>query len=206
MHLNLFAISELLVIATFAPIAFYIFPKKGLLTKIFALFLFSVSLWGLGGFILMFVSNANHALIIFKFAAAVVFLIPAFFYHSILLLTKKQKKTLLILFYMQAIIFFILTLTGYVITSTRYVFNSFYWGIGIYPIYHLAFVIWLLIAILTHTELITYYKECYPKEKGQIRLLMWAILGYLGGTQNYLLTMGFNLYPYGNLLVPMVGL
>lgn len=207
MHLSPFAISELLIVITFLPVIVYVLIKgKTRLTKALALFLFTIFIWGLGGFILTFVPNKDLAFIVFKLTCVGVYFMPSSFYHLIFLLIKKKSKVILVLSYTQSIIFSILTLNNKLIISSRYVFDSLYWGVGISPLFEWSFIIWVILLTFAHIELIQYYKTCYPAEKTQIQLLKWVMLGYLAGAPNFLVTMGFDIYPYGNFLVPIIAL
>lgn len=207
MHLSPFAISELLIVITFLPIIVYVLIKgKTQLTRALAFFLFTIFIWGIGGFVLTFILNKNLAFVIFKLTCVGVYFMPSSLYHLIFLLTKKKSKIILVLSYIQSITFSVLTLTDKLIISPRYVFNSLYWGTGISPLFEWSFMIWVMFITFAHIELLQYYKTCYPKEKRQIQLLKWIMLGYLAGAPNFLVTMGYNVYPCSNFFVPIIAL
>ena len=126
----------------------------------------------------------------------------AFFYHSIILLAHKNKPKQLFLIYCLSTFFSICGAKGLLWDGAIYVFNSFY-----YPkatlLYGLGFIFWLSTITLAHIELIKYYQLSHPKERLQIKYLLFLSIGFMGGATNFLPAFGLNIYPHGNFLVPI---
>lgn len=197
-----FAISGLLIIITYLPLFLFIVIKgKTKLTQIFALHIFSVLIWG-GCAFGAGISTTFHSSVKFlMFGCLGVLFIPVFFQHAILLLTKKKSNIYLSFVYAQAFFFSYFDITNQLWSGPKLINNLIYFK-GT-PIFFCAFTIWIIVASIPHFQLFTYYKKCYPQEKKQILALILAVIGFLGGINNFISASDINIYPYGNFLVPI---
>ncbi|MCR4336862.1 MAG: ATP-binding protein [Candidatus Omnitrophica bacterium] len=199
---NLLSISSLLIITSYLPLFIFILRNsKNLLSRIFALHIFAVFMWGAGGFFISLAQNAHLAALLWKFTYVYITFIPIFFYHAVLLMVKKPFKVILWSIYLQGIFFVIATLTNQMFAGVRLINNSFYWFIH-NNLSTLAFILWTLIVCVAHMGLILYYKKCHTKERKQTYALIIAVIGFIGGIGNFLTAFGFDIAPYGNFLIP----
>ncbi len=206
MHLNPFAISNLLIIIFYLPLSILLFIKgKTKLARIYSLHIFAIVFWGIGAFLIGISQEPNFSLILWKFTYASVLFIPVYFCHSILLMTANQNRFVIFFVYAQAIYFVYSILTGKMMASVRLVFNSFYFHVGT-PTFFVSAIIWIVIASYGFIELISHYKNCYPEQKNQIRLLIFTAIAWCGGATNFLPGLGMNIYPSGNFLVPILSI
>lgn len=203
MQLNPFAISGLLITVTYLPLFLFIFLKgKTKLAKIYSLHIFAVLWWGIFSLIIANTVNKESAELFWKLSNIGVFFIPVFFSHAVLLLTRIKARFFTIYSYTQAIFFLIITLLGMGYTDVYPLRGSFFYGKASH-LYNLGFINWLIICTVGHVSLINYYKTNFSKDKKQIYLLYSSLIGFFGGAGNFLPTMGFDIYPYGNFLVPI---
>ena len=203
LQLNPFAISNLIIILTNFPLFLLILKKgKSLLSLIFSLHILSVLVWGIGGFLISITHQEEVSSLLWKIAYADVLLIPVFFQHAVLLITKNYNKYYLYFVYLQAILFIPAVIFNKIFISFKLISNSFYFFQG-NLLYLFTFIIWVTIVLIAHYQLIDHYRKCYPKQKRQILVLIFAIIGFSGGITNFLAGFDIDIYPYGNLLIPI---
>ncbi|HOW36586.1 MAG TPA: ATP-binding protein [Candidatus Omnitrophota bacterium] len=202
-HLNPFAIANLIIAITYFPLFILIAIKgKTRIARVYSLHILAICLWGIGAFLGGINQNQAISINLWKFAYSAVIFIPIFFLHSVLILTKRNSRFLITLIYIQAIYFLWEAQSGGMFSSVRLVFNSFYYVNG-KIIYLYSFISWVVTVSFAHLLLIQYYKTSYPGQKEQIASLILAIIGFLGGAMNFLPGFNINIYPHGNLLVPI---
>lgn len=201
--LNPFAISGLLITLTYLPLFLFIFINgKSRLTKIYSFHILAVLWWGISSFIIPSFQDKNVSAIFWKISNIGVFLIPTFFLHAVFLLTNQRRKLFIIYSYTQALIFILLILSNFAFINIRYFHNSYFVPTANH-IYLLGFINWVFICSIANITLTNYYRTNLPKEKTLIILLFISIIGFLGGSSNFLPVFGFDIYPYGNFLVPI---
>ncbi|MBM3254156.1 MAG: hypothetical protein FJZ16_07880 [Candidatus Omnitrophica bacterium] len=200
-HLNPFAISNLLIIITCLPLSIVVFIlAKSKLTKIYSLQLFCTTFWGIGAFFASVLNSPLSSFIWWKIAYSSVIFIPIFFLHFISLLTSKYNRLLLLFSYFQGCIFLIMTANGDMFSSTKFMFGSFYYCQG-GIIYICSFFIWMFLISISHYLLIKFYFS--NKESEYKFLLAASISGFSGGVSNFLPALGINIYPIGNFIIPV---
>ena len=205
-HLNPFAISGLLIVATYLPLILFIMIRgKTLLTRIFSLYMLSACLWGLGSFLIGIAPTKTLAIWAWKFATPPVMALAVFLLHSVILLTKEKGRLLLIIAYGLAAYFIIGVYSGLLMNDVVWTFDSFYSHVGTRT-YLYSFIFWMTCTTLGHIKLIQYYKRCFPHERKQILALIFAGVGFLGGALNFLPGLGIEIYPYANFLIPLHGI
>ncbi len=201
--LNPFAISGLLITIAYLPLFLLIFIKgKTKLSKIFSMHILSIFIWGISCFVSTSTSNVKVIILWQKFAYSAGLFIPVFFYHSVSLILKNKSKLLLRLVYLQALFFLFHVFSNNMFLPPKLIFNSFYW-LQATKLYLSSFLIWITIVGLTHCQLILFYKNSFPMQKKQISLLIFAIVGFIGGISNFLISFNIKIYPYGNFLIPI---
>ena len=138
-RLNPFAISGLLITATYLPLFIFIFMKgKTQIAKIFSLHILAILLWGVGSFFIGINSNADLALLIWKPTYVAVLFIPVFFYHATIIARNENISWGVFLAYLQACVFTVLLINNLMVSKMQYVFNSFYYHDAT-PVYTLIF-------------------------------------------------------------------
>lgn len=201
--LNPFAISGLLITITYLPLFLFILIKgKTRLTKVYSFHIFSVLWWGVFSFIIPSFQEIQSAEFVWRASNVGVYFISTFFLHAVFILTNSQNKFLIWYSYLQSIIFILLVLCGFSFSGIFYFQNS-YFVPKANIIHFFGFINWALICSIAHITLIKYYVTNFREEKNQITLLYISIIGFLGGSSNFLPTFGFNVYPFGNFLVPL---
>ncbi len=202
-NLNLFAVSSLLIVVSYIPLFFFIFTKgKTKVSKIYSLHILSILLWGCGSLLIATQHDSTTILNKWKFAYSCALFIPVFFYHAVYLITKNTNKLTLIIVYSQALTFLFLLLNDKVFISPRFVFNQFYFFDSSLP-YLISVILWELVVLVAHIDILRFTLK-KPRNKREIILLMtFTAVGFIGGTNNFLPSFGFDIYPYGNFLIPI---
>ena len=205
-HLNPFAISGLLIVATYLPLFLFIVIRgKTLLTRVFSFYMLSLCLWGLGAFLIAIAPTRPLAIWAWKFAATPVLTMAVLLLHSVILLTKEKGRLLLIITYGLAAFFIFGVYRGLLINDVTWMFDSFYSHVGTRT-YVFTFIYWMACYALGHLKLIRYYRRCFPHERKQILTLIIGGIGVLSGGMNFLPGLGIEIYPYANFLIPLHGI
>lgn len=202
----LFSISGALIVVVFGPLLYFIISRgRTLITKIFALHILTIIIWGITASITVLMQTPDLASRIWRAGVSSVPFMPAFLYHAVYLMRNEKNKLLLYLVYAQATFFSYTILIGKMHPTTKLMFG-FYYGQG-GALYLPSFTIWLLLIIISHLKLIDLYRKIYPQQKKQILMLSLGIpIGFGGGAMNWLPGFGINIFPFGNFLVPIYGL
>ncbi len=200
--LNPFAISGLLIIFANIPLFLFVATKgKTSLTKIYSLHILAILLWGIGAFLIATTTNPYLVKTYWKFAYISVLFIPTFFYHAVEIMVGNKKSHILI--YILATIFSVLTLLNKTFTSDLVLFFNQFYFFQHTTIYTLSFIFWELIVIIAHLNLIKFIHKKSKNEKIPILIFLFAGIGFLGGTINFLPGFGINIYPCGNFIIPI---
>lgn len=202
-NLNPFILSGLLISFTYLPLFLFILIKgKTKLTRIYSYHLLSVFWWGIFSVILPIIQESNTSEFFWRMSNIGVFLIPTFFLHAVYILTNKKKNFLIAYAYIQSIFIILVVLFGDPFSTMRYFYSSFFVPTA-NKIYIFGFINWIILCSIAHITLIKHYTKNFPNERKLIILLFISIIGFLGGTCNFLPIFGFNIYQYGNFLVPI---
>ena len=135
------------------------------------------------------------------------FLIPTLFLHFIFsLLELKSRKWLLPSAYVLSLIFAGLSATPYMITDAEPKFYLRYL-LEPGPIYPLAVFFFLSCVMYGHYELYKAYARSFGLKRNQLAHLFWSsLLGYIGGSANFLMVFDLNvpfLNPFGTYALPL---
>ena len=203
-HLNPFAISGLLITATYLPLClFLIVYGRTRLARVF--FIANFIRPYLGD---RFIFNRDQYRPILSRTPAAFFVcralaIPVFLFHTSYIITRNHRRWLLISIYALFLYFLYLNLFGKMMDSNRFFFNSFYFVTATTP-YTLSFIFWIstvFLALLTPYS--PYYKKSFHKESQQVIVLLLGGIGCAGGLTNFFMAFGLNIFPYGNFAVPL---
>ena len=135
------------------------------------------------------------------------FLIPTLFLHFIFsLLELKSRKWLLLSSYMLSLTFAGLSATSYMITDAEPKFYLRYL-LKPGPIYPIAVSFFLSCVMYGHYELYRAYAKSSGLKRNQLAQLFWSsLLGYVGGSANFLMVFDINvplLNPFGTYALPL---
>jgi hypothetical protein len=170
----LFSISGALIVVVFGPLLYFIISRgRTLITKIFALHILTIIIWGITASITALMQAPDLASKIWRAGVSSVPFMPAFLYHAVYLMRNERNKLLLYLVYAQATFFSYTILIGKMHPTTKLMFG-FYYGQG-GALYLPSFTIWLLLIIISHLKLIDLYRKIYPPQKKQILMLSLGI-------------------------------
>jgi len=204
---SLYSVSGLLTAITYFPL-FYLLGSRGKTTvaHIYAFHCFFVAMWGLLSSWVSIISNPDLSYLSWTIAYCFVLFIPPTLMHTILVMTRNSwRKVLIPVSYGQAAFFAIASVSGWLSPGVRPAFG-FYYFIG-NNLLLLSVIVWLTVVSVAHTLLILHYFFSHPDKRKQLWLLVIAVpIGFGGGTMNFLPGFGFDIYPFGNFLVPIYSL
>ncbi|MFA6573627.1 MAG: histidine kinase N-terminal 7TM domain-containing protein, partial [Patescibacteria group bacterium] len=182
----------------------YFGQRKNRLNQIWLLVSIFISLWIIGLLGSVVSGNSNQALFWQRLLYIGTALIPAtFFHYSVVLVKKIEKyKRVVIELYSLATVFVALSFTTLFIVRVieRTYFN--YWPVEtgvVYPIFLFYF------ATVSYFSLRLIYKE-YKKTDGLrskqlLYMFVASLIGFIGGSTNFVLDFNLNIYPVGNFFV-----
>src|SRR3989338_8865775 len=203
-----FAISGLLIVATHLPLLIILIKKSNTkVAKLFVLHLLMILAWGIQTFLYGKCKSPEISLLIGQFGYPFIIFISIFYLHTIIALDKKyEKPPFIFLLYMIGTIFSIRSLTNKMFTSTKLVFNSYYYPQGD-AIFLASALFWAINVIIGHCLLVHFYWTRYPLQRRKILPFIIIIPIYVElGWMNYLPALGINIYPIGNFLLPFYSL
>lgn len=203
-HLNPFAISGLLtVLVCIVLITVVLVSRRAKMHFLFSLAAFSTGLWGLGSFFIGINKEEVFSLSLWKFSYSAVILIPIFFLHFVISFVDKSYKKILIFAYLQGVFFLILILNDVLFSSTRTLFNSIIWIVPT-KFYLVSFLVWIYLVCHSYYILFKFYPIMNKEKASQIQFFLIAsFIAFSGGITDFLPSLGINIYPYGNFLVPI---
>ena len=127
--------------------------------------------------------------------------IPATYYHFISVLTDSIDKKKIKIFYLCSSIFVLFLPTNLIIASAKSSagFKYFTQPGKLYPflaIYFISLAFYAIFKLLKTINKTTGYKK-----HRLFYVAISSIIGFTGGTQNFMTVMGYSVFPYGNFLV-----
>ncbi len=202
---NIYAASGLLILLTCLGLVIICLKfSQSPISKVWSLFNISVGFWGLGAYLVACSTSPNEALYNWRFAHLGGIFIPVCFYHVVCVFCHLKRKLLIIFAYVQGFLFLLLNNTNYFIYKVEYLFNSLYYHKSQGFFYPLFTVIWVSLVVLGIIELFQFYKTAHKIEKTKILYFFVGLLtGFLGGITNFLPMFNLNVYPFGNLTIPL---
>jgi len=204
-NFNLFSLSGLLIL--FSVPIIIIFSLKSYKSKlhiIWAIFNIAVGIWGLGAFLISISEDANKSFLYWKLAHCGIIFIPTLHYHVSSIFCELSNKKILVFLYLQSFFFLVLNIFDKLFQNNlRYVFSSFYY---IQPTiwYYIFFAIWASIAIIGTLNYFLKFHRFTGIKKTQVKyFVLVLIFGFSGGLMNFLPVFYIDIFPYGNLLLPI---
>jgi len=209
--MNPFALSGLLIGISSLFFGIFVYPKgrENRANRLWALFCFSVAIWGFGGYKVGLSVDLPAALFWWRITYIGIIFIPVLFYHFVYMFLGLKKKKLLYLIYLFGLFFLILEWTPWAylffgLSNMGFLFSSFYWVFP--PTFLFSFFVfaWFTIIIYSHYELYKALKKSLGPRRSQIKYFFLATaIGFSGGGTCFLPCFGINLYPIFNFTVPL---
>lgn len=178
--------------------------RKDPLNITFTLFALSTAFWSFSYFLWQIVSDKASALFWSRSLMAGAIFIPVFFFHFILTFLRiyHEKKKILFVSYFLATFFLLSNFTPLFVKDIAPRLNFNYWPIpGIF--FHPYLVMFIILVVYSHWLMFIAMKSSTSGIfKNQIRyVFLGTLIGYLGGSTNFLLWYNIPMPPWGNALV-----
>jgi signal transduction histidine kinase len=208
--MNPFALSGLLTGLSSLAFGSFVYWKGAHrpLNRLWFMFTMSVAVWGFGGMWIALAPTPNQALLAWRlsFACGVVW-IPILFHHFIYAFCDLHGRSFLIAAYAIGIAVFPVCFTSLFFSDVRFAFSSFYYSLPgvIFPFFTAW---WVALVVYSQYKLYQTHRTTSLLKRRQIEYFFLAtVIGYGGGSLDYLPIFGVDVYPYGNfaiVLYPMI--
>lgn len=205
----IFALSGLVTGITSILLAAFVLWKnpKNSINRSWAFFCVTVSLWGFSGFHLGMSDNSKDALFWMMMAQVGIPLIaPAFFHFSMCFIGRGTLRSKAVVWNYLFGAFFVtvnIFLTPLFLQERGLILSSLYWPKS-GPLYLPMFIWWTILVYYTHVQLYRTARQLQGNRRNQLHLFYWGtVIGYVGGSPGHLITLGFDIYPYGNWAIPI---
>ena len=206
-----FAISGLLIVLTAIPLGLLVAHGHASrpINRTFAIFYgVTVTIWGAGALVVGTTQDPGLSLLAWKVAHVAVIFLPVMYYQFACQYTETKRPRALAVAFSYGIISTITNCIGWpYLIVVRYVFDSYYTATN--GSMYIPFVlVWLaLVAAAQRMLWRKYHEERDPVEKARSRLLViGTLIGFGGGSMNFLPILGIDVYPWGNFAVPIAAL
>ncbi|PIR13348.1 hypothetical protein COV49_02555 [Candidatus Falkowbacteria bacterium CG11_big_fil_rev_8_21_14_0_20_39_10] len=200
--MNLFAITGIIngLVGGIEALIMFIKGKRKF-HYLWGIFCFSVSIWGLGSYMIAITDKPADAIFWWKVTYVGVILIPIFLVHFTHGFLEITKRGFILLFYVLGTIFLILDLfSNFFINDVKFVFGQFYYISSPTFSYALFVLFFLGLAIYSLFRLWQYYKISLGAKRAQLKYIFAALLfGFMGGAVSFLPVYNINIYPAFNI-------
>ena len=185
--------------------------RRSVVNITLALLSFVIFLWAFFYGIWLLSSNALQALFWSRMLNLSVTFVPVFLLHWLLsfLGYDKKRKKLIVFFYVVTIIFALFSFTNYYVAGVLKINQFPYWPqMGWLYVLFLG-IVWIpvffySVFLLTRAYKRTYKTKSYLLRHQIIYILIGFVTGFLGGSTNYFLMLGYHfISPIGSVLVVM---
>ncbi|MFH1968107.1 MAG: histidine kinase N-terminal 7TM domain-containing protein, partial [bacterium] len=197
--MNLFSISGLLIGILSAVLGLVtLFKGKKSIHYIWALFSFSVALWGFGSYKIGVAQNPDAAIFWWRIGYIGVILIPVFFTQFVINFLELKKKWIISLLYIFGIVFlFANFFDGIFINKASFLFGQFYYLTTPPFLYSVFVALFFVIVFYAHIKLFQDYKKNTGIKRAQIKYFLLATIpGFIAGAFEFLPVYKIELYPY----------
>ena len=189
------------VTSTALGLIVYLNNRSNIVNKTFSMFAFYVALWSYPYIFWPLVHSKEACLFWFRMLHIGAIFIPVGFYHFVVSFLQKGSKKLVIIGYILSVIFVGFVFTNYFIPDMRPVGTLPYYGIpGILYVPFLG--MFFLYAYGSIYLLFSGYREADVAKKPQILFVgIGTLIGFTGGSSNYLPWFNIEIPPVFNILV-----
>ena len=206
--MNIYAISSIITAIASILLGIFVLIKnyKNKINRIWFYTSSSIFLWTISLYWCFYAPDELAALFWQKILYIGTTLIPITFYHFVLLITKKiDNKNYLLLMRLGYIISFLflilISFSNFLIIDIGQRTDNGYWPINFSDLYYFYLIYFAIYVILIWYVLWHASKDAKGIKIAQIKFVSYAaLIGFIGGSFNFLLDFGFN-YPIGNLFV-----
>lgn len=207
--MNFFTFSGVVTSVTTFILGIFVLFRGGIkrrLYRIFSIYSFAISLWGLA--VSFFGPSLNDQYLFYgRLLHIGAILIPVFYLHFTLLFLEvyKNKRAVILVAYLIATVFLYLNLFSKLLIKdiTHRRTYSFPTPGLFYPLFFLFFFLCITYSL---SKLYLGYRQSTGNRSNQIKYLFWgSLLGYTGGLNNFLITADieiFPLHPFGAYAIP----
>ena len=187
------------ILSCFLGIFCYLKNPKSITNKIWALLNLSIGFWAFSTFMMMFSRNHASGLFWCRMLHFGAIFIPIFYLHFAFSLSNYKKRDFLIVGYILTNIFLVLNFTNLVIKDAIPKLSFRFYPVGgiFYPPFLLMFISFPIYGLI---RLILKRREAIGFKKEQLTYVVIAsFIAFVGGSTNYPLVLGINIYPIGHL-------
>jgi len=207
-NVSFFAYSGLLnALTSFSLVVFIALKKyKSALDKRFVWFAFSVGYWGLNYYFWLSSSKADTALFFIRNAMAGAIFIPSTFTHLVFRLTEtseKYRRPIIVGNYLISLLFLLFCFSSSYISKVEGRLFFPFWPVpGL--LFHFMLAHFSINIIYAHILMWTAIKRTSGLKTNQIKyIFVGTLVGFVGGSTNYLLWYGIPFPPFLNFLVTL---
>ena len=203
--MNNFALSCLVTAFLTLILGFFVVTHKGKLNKLWFRCSVSIFLWTIGLFGSVYFDSSSLALMSQRILyIGTILLIPTFTHYIFFLTERKsiKNKKFIFLTYFLFFIFLFLSFTKYFILNIGER-NSFgYWPVDTGNLYIVFLAFFIFFMILNLYLLLKSFQSAQGYKRKQLQYMFYAaLIGFFGGSSNFLLDFNLNAYPIGNFFV-----
>jgi len=181
-----------------------LFIAKNKLHYLWAVFCFSVFLFGLGIYFVGGAITPEEAALWWRIGHIGAIMIPVLFLHFVHEFLKIKQTAVLVFLYIVSFLLLIADFTGGLfIDNMRFVFGEFYYDSPPGTFYPLFTSIFFGLTVYSHVLLWKGYKESSDKlVKDKIKFFFFGMgVSFAGGAFNFLPVYGIDIYPFMNMTV-----
>lgn len=203
--MNFYAITALVNLLTTAFLGFFVYAngRKKTINVTFSLFCLSVVIWSVGYFIWQTADMRLQAFVGHKFLMVAAIFVPILYFHfaSALVNKEKEKKKWIWGGYVIFSAFLVANFTPFFVKGVekRLFFN--FWPVP-GPLFHPFLALFFIYGFYSALLLLKASQSAEGDKRVQYSYVFWGtIIGFLGGSTNYLLWYNIPIPPFGNILV-----
>lgn len=202
--MNAFIISSFLTAGLSIILGLFIFLQnpRDKTNRLWSLTTFAVFLNWLGLGFICISNNAEQAFFWQKILYVGTIFIPIFFFHfcnSLLNRVGKIKGLLFVGYFLSVAFIVAIFLSNFFISGVTNMTDIRYWPVEIGILYYIFLVYYLFYLVYTVVLLKSSHKNTTGQLQKQIEFIYYAtLIGFVGGSTNFLLDFNFNSYPVGN--------
>jgi signal transduction histidine kinase len=205
--MNYFYFSSLLIfIINLGSAVLVLFKSKDKkLGYLWGLVCVSLTIWGAGGINVSLSHDYAKAMFWWQIAHIGIILLPSFYFHFVYEFLKlRQKPVLLLAYFITLFLLFVdIAAPEYFLGSLRLLFGKYYW-VSKSVLFVTVYLGGLCGLLLTYSFilLVKSYRSASGIRKEQLKyFILGTSIGWFGGSGNYLITLGYNVFPYSNILI-----
>jgi signal transduction histidine kinase len=184
------------------------FFGKNKLHKVWSYVNYSISFWGFSMYVSGSTMNQDISFLGWKMFTVGIALIALFYYHVIYIFCDLKSRKFLLFSYIESAVFIALTVFSNFMFGDKVIFSFnqlYYFRANL--LYNFFMFVWSIVVGKSFFELYKYIKKSKGITNIQAKYLFVAmVFGFGGGMNTAPAAWGFNIYPYGQILVCVYGM